>query len=144
MESRELLEHGTRWMVGGRTRIKIWKDKWLLRHHGVRVWSPIMNPDANATAHQLKDTDTRSWNAGLLNSTLYPFEVEQITDIPISWKLPEDKLIWHYSRDGKWCQEWIPGVYFQWRDGERRKGPVEDLLETQYSSEGYKFCVPCL
>jgi hypothetical protein len=113
VESRELLEHGTRWMVGGRTRIKIWKDKWLLRHHGVRVWSPIMNPDANATAHQLKDTDTRSWNVGLLNSTLYPFEVEQITDIPISWKLPEDKLIWHYSRDGKWCQEWIPGVYFQ-------------------------------
>ena len=42
----------------------------------------------------LIDYDTRRWRADLVKSIFLPFEAKTILNIPISYNLPEDKIIW--------------------------------------------------
>ncbi|XP_045789429.1 uncharacterized protein LOC123884387 [Trifolium pratense] len=49
----------------------------------------------------LIDPDTKQWNRQLVVQTFYPDEAKQILSIPISQRLPADKIIWHYERDGE-------------------------------------------
>ena len=48
----------------------------------------------------LIDHDLRSWRAVLVKSIFLPFEADTILNIPISYNLPEDKLIWVGNRKG--------------------------------------------
>jgi hypothetical protein len=36
----------------------------------------------------------------LIRQIFSPFEAQQILNIPLSWRLPNDNLIWHWERDG--------------------------------------------
>ena len=42
----------------------------------------------------LIDEDTRRWKVDTLKSLFFPFEVETIFSIPLSFSLSEDKIIW--------------------------------------------------
>ena len=46
------------------------------------------------------DHDLRSWRADLVKSIFLPFEANTILNIPISYNLSEDKLIWVGNRKG--------------------------------------------
>ncbi|GAU48804.1 hypothetical protein TSUD_406370 [Trifolium subterraneum] len=65
-----------------------------------RVCSPINVLEADACVSQLIDSNTRSWNRNLISQIFSPFEAQQILNIPLSWRLPNDKLIWHWEKDG--------------------------------------------
>ena len=44
--------------------------------------------------------DTRRWRADLVNSIFLPFEAKTILNIPISYNLLEDKIIWAGNMKG--------------------------------------------
>ncbi|XP_030943489.1 uncharacterized protein LOC115968280 [Quercus lobata] len=49
----------------------------------------------------LIDKDTRRWKADLVRSLFLPFEASTILNIPLSYNLPEDKIIWVGNKKGE-------------------------------------------
>ena len=49
----------------------------------------------------LIDEETRRWKFDTLKSLFLPFEVETILNIPLSYSLPEDKIIWVGNKRGE-------------------------------------------
>ncbi|XP_030922977.1 uncharacterized protein LOC115949847 [Quercus lobata] len=47
------------------------------------------------------DSENRRWNAELIRSLFLPFEANTILNIPLSYNLPEDKVIWIGNRKGE-------------------------------------------
>ena len=48
----------------------------------------------------LIDKDTRRWKVDLVKSLFLPFEANIILNLPLSYNLPEDKIIWVGNRKG--------------------------------------------
>ena len=49
----------------------------------------------------LIDEDSRRWKVDTLKSLFLPFEVEKILNVPLSYSLPEDKIIWIGNKRGE-------------------------------------------
>ena len=49
----------------------------------------------------LINEDSRRWKVDTLKSLFFPFEVETILNIPLSYSLPEDKIIWIRNKRGE-------------------------------------------
>ena len=49
----------------------------------------------------LIDEDSRRWKVDTLKSLFLPFEVKTILNIPLSYSLPEDKIIWIGNKRGE-------------------------------------------
>jgi hypothetical protein len=100
LSAKEVVEKGSRWRIGNGLKVKIWKDQWLPRQFDFKNRSPIVNLDEHALVSNLIDPDTKQWDRGLIYSTFNHAEAKQILSIPISQRSPEDKLIWHWEKDG--------------------------------------------
>ena len=48
----------------------------------------------------LIDYGTRRWKVDLIKSIFLPFEAKTILNIPISYNLPEEKIIWAAKKKG--------------------------------------------
>ena len=48
----------------------------------------------------LIDIDTRRWRKDRLDNIFLPFEVETILNIPISYHIPKDSIIWVGNKKG--------------------------------------------
>ena len=62
--------------------------------------SPRINAFTNLRVSKLIDTTNINWKSELLDQVILPFEVEGIKSIPLSPRLPADKLIWLASPNG--------------------------------------------
>ena len=90
----EVIWKGTRWRVGNGRLIHIWEDKWLPTPTTYKVISPPQPLDDFPMVLALIDEDSRRWKVDTLKFLFLPFEVEIILNIPQSYSLPEDKIIW--------------------------------------------------
>ncbi|GAU39667.1 hypothetical protein TSUD_60340 [Trifolium subterraneum] len=73
------------------SRVKIWKDPWLPELSSFKVWSPVCNLDEDVVVAELIDIDLKKWKRELVLSSFNEFEANQILNIPLSWRLPDDK-----------------------------------------------------
>lgn len=48
----------------------------------------------------LIDINTITWKDGLLRQLFSPIDVDRIKNIPISRRLPNDKLVWEHTKNG--------------------------------------------
>lgn len=80
----------------------IWADSWLPEQANFKVWSPVTILANDAKVCELIDPDTKNWRRDLVYSIFNLYEAKQIINIPISMRLPEDKLTWHWERDGEY------------------------------------------
>ena len=55
---------------------------------------PPQNFDNFPMVSTLIDFDSRRWKVNLVKSLFLPFEARTILNIPISYNLPDDKIIW--------------------------------------------------
>ena len=81
-------------------RIHIWDDKWLPTPTTYKVVSPPNLFDDFPMVSALIDHESRKWKVELIRALFLPFETEAILNIPLSFNLPEDKLIWVGNRKG--------------------------------------------
>ena len=59
-----------------------------------KIISPPCSFDDFPMVSTFIDEERRRWKANVIRSLFLPFEVDIILNIPLSYNLPEDKLIW--------------------------------------------------
>ncbi|XP_072088879.1 uncharacterized protein [Arachis hypogaea] len=99
-QAKGVVEIGGCWRIGDGKTIKIWKDPWLPKQNGSRIWSPPKILDPNATVETLIREEEKAWNTDLINQIFAPFEARQIQEIPIPRSEQTDTFIWKKARDG--------------------------------------------
>ena len=98
--SLEILKQGTRWRVRSGKTIHIWDDKWLPTSTTYKVISPRKDFGDFPMVSALIDQDTKRWRGDRLERIFLPFEVETILNIPISYHVQDDQLIWVGNKSG--------------------------------------------
>ena len=81
--------------------IHIWEDKWLPSPTTYKVISPPKPFDDFPMVPALIVENSRRWKVDTLKSLFLPFEVDTILNIPLSYSLPEDKIIWVGNKRGE-------------------------------------------
>lgn len=79
--------------------INIWNDRWLPRPF---LFRPFIRPQST-TLQQVSDLiniDSGTWNEALLASNFTQEDCLLIKSIPLSIRLPPNRLIWHYDSKG--------------------------------------------
>ena len=97
----EVIKRGTRWRVGNGKVIHIWEDKWLPTPSTYKVISPPCILTNFLMVSTLIDPESRRWKTDLVRSLFLPFEANTILNIPLSYNLPEDKIIWIGNKRGE-------------------------------------------
>lgn len=93
--AKSIIDLGFRWSIGNGQQVRIWKDPWLPELPSFKVWSPVRNLDEDAIVAELIDTDLKQWKRALVLDSFNEFEANQSLNIPLSWRLPEDKKVWN-------------------------------------------------
>jgi hypothetical protein len=93
-----ILKKGGLWNIGNGESINIWHDGWLPRQQGHKVWTP-KGDNTQQWVKELMIPETRWRNRQLINTIFMPFEVEQISQIPITNISRNDEFTWPKSRD---------------------------------------------
>lgn len=86
--AKNVIEKGARWSIGDGQKV-------LSNQAGFKICSPNVFLAAEARVSELIDTETKIWKRDLIRNVFSPFEAKQILNIPLSWRLPADKRIWH-------------------------------------------------
>ncbi|XP_075644363.1 uncharacterized protein LOC142615512 [Castanea sativa] len=75
----------------------VWEDKWLPLSSMYKVVSPNTFLHANTCVSELIDLENASWKSTVIDALFLPREAETIKSIPLSSRLPGDRLIWAMS-----------------------------------------------
>ena len=99
--AREVIEKGSRWVIGNGRRVHVWNDKWILVADTYKVISlKVQISGGGEMVSCLLDEESRGWNADLIRNTFLPHETEVILGISISPISPEDSQIWSKTPNG--------------------------------------------
>ena len=91
--SLEVIKNGSRWRVGNGKLIHIWDDRWLPTPSTYKVISPPNGNPEFPVVSALIDPITKWWNVNLVRATFLPFKADTILRIPLTYSMPEDKII---------------------------------------------------
>ena len=101
----KVIKRGTRWRVGNGKVIHIWEDKWPPTPSTFKVISPPRILTDFPMVSTLIDSESRRWKVGLVRSIFLPFEANTIMNIPLSYNLLEDKIIWIGNKRGEFTMK---------------------------------------
>ena len=88
--------------------IHIWDDKWLPTLSTYKVISHPQNFNDYPMVSSLIDDDSKCWKVDLVRELFLPFEAETILNIPLSFSLLNDKIIWVGNKRGEF---FVKNVY---------------------------------
>ncbi|XP_012853795.1 PREDICTED: uncharacterized protein LOC105973319 [Erythranthe guttata] len=100
--AKPFLEIGLRKRIGNGKNTAIWGDSWLQTDGAFKVITkrPLHSSFPDQVA-DLIDNSTKNWNEQLINDVFWPIDKERISEVPIGNLGAEDRMVWHYSRNGK-------------------------------------------
>ena len=107
--SLNVLKSGTRWRVANGRRIHIWDDKWLPSPSTFKVITPSRITEDYPMVSSLIDLNTRWWKIDYIRALFLPVDVEAILKIPLSFNMPDDRIIWIGNKKGEFT---VKSVYF--------------------------------
>ena len=117
-QGRHLIIQGSQWRVGDGSLINIWADKWLPSETNQKVLSPrtILPPKARVADLMDFSSPQPRWKNILIDTIFYPFEASIIKAIPLSFRRPNDSLIWTRNKSGEFS---VRGAYYLQTEIER-------------------------
>lgn len=74
LQAKEVMNLGTRWLIGDGKKAKIWRDNWLPEQANFKVWSPATTLHLEATVSELIVEDTKRWKRDLIYNIFNPYE----------------------------------------------------------------------
>lgn len=101
MAAQEFVQKGHRWQEGNGESIRIWKDMRLLQTSTFRITStpPVLN--ANENVSSLIDTQSGTWRTYMVRQLFSSDDANAILSIPLSPRLPKDRLVWGFTSKGE-------------------------------------------
>ncbi|KAL5783308.1 hypothetical protein ACOSP7_008337 [Xanthoceras sorbifolium] len=97
---RSLIEQGSHWRVGSGSSVSILQDRWLPRPSSFKVIASCSLKGDSVVA-SLKST-SGAWNSALVRNCFAPIDAKCILSLTTSSRSCPDKLLWHFSKDGKY------------------------------------------
>ena len=94
-----------RWQVGDGKSVWIWKDKWIPTPSTFRVISPRTLLPLDQIDDILIDADRGIWRADLVRVLFKNFEAKTILSIPLSIRMPRDKIVWAGTPNGQFTMK---------------------------------------
>ena len=100
MAAKEVVEKGSRWCIGNGKAVEIWRDRWIPTPDNFQVVTPQGPNGELRKVAQLIDEDTGMWKVDQVREVFFPHEADAILGMPLSSRMPEDSLIWAWSKNG--------------------------------------------
>ncbi|MCH81038.1 putative ribonuclease H protein [Trifolium medium] len=114
-----ILQKGGLWTIGNGESINIWQDNWLPDQEGFKVWSVKAEGTSQTHIKDLILPLSKAWNRGLVSKLFYPFEVQQILNIPITNTSYPDEYCWPKTKDGVYTVKSGYQAVQEWRRKEQ-------------------------
>ena len=95
-----VLNCGLRWNIGNGRKARIWTDRWIPIANSFMVVSPRPQNFKDELVETLLDREFGRRNTNVVKNSFLPHEVEAILSIPISQSLPDDALVWVWTKKG--------------------------------------------
>uniref|UniRef100_A0A803PEK8 Reverse transcriptase domain-containing protein n=1 Tax=Cannabis sativa TaxID=3483 RepID=A0A803PEK8_CANSA len=100
MWGKKVIANGYRWRVGNGETVRVLEDPWLSRPVTFKIYDKPPLPE-NLYVADLKHGDGR-WDENFVRSVFNMEDAELILSTPSTgWDL-EDKIMWHYSKNGEY------------------------------------------
>ena len=84
------------------------------------------------------DSELGGWDINVVKSVFLPFEAEAILSIPISPSLPEDALIWAWTKKGDFMVKSAYRVALKWLTKDRGRGAGGEESNLRRKKEFWK------
>ena len=97
---RDVIRKGMVWRIGNGESVHIKMDKWLPAQSIKSVISSILQLAPEAKVSELIDHDNAVWKADLVQQLFLPHKVSVIMGIPLSERLPPNKITWALTPSG--------------------------------------------
>ena len=139
LAAREVIERGSRWIVGNGKKVKIWRDRWIPTPYTFKAVSLRSQTQEMDRVEQLIDRENGSWDAVLVRSNFLAHEAEVILGIPLSPTLPEDSLVWAWTKKGSFTVKSAYGVAFNFLKEGKKQNDKEGSSYRTKTREFRKF-----
>lgn len=113
MAAKDIVEVGSRWIIGNGEKVDIWTNRWLSTPDSFKPVSPRIPLEKEKVSCFL-DSETWSWNADKVRHSFLPHEAKVILGISISPRLLEDSLIWAWTNNGRFSVKSAYKVAQKW------------------------------
>ena len=101
MQAKKLILAGTSWRVGNGQKILIKDSNWLPEEGHHRIISPLLDFPHDAKVADLIKGSPPEWDTEKIRGSFLPYDADAILQIPLSYRSPPNKLIWHATKNGK-------------------------------------------
>jgi hypothetical protein len=95
----QLLKEGIINQIGNGKKTQILRDQWIPRDSGLGI-TTLKKNSRRRWVNQLIDSGTRSWNEHLIRELFQEHDVQAILSIKLPQQDLEDRVAWHYERNG--------------------------------------------
>jgi hypothetical protein len=89
----------------------------VLWQNGYRILTPF---NGQANINKVSDIITantvRSWNTGVIDQKIFPFESTLIKQIPLTMEQHDDQLMWPHTKDGEYSVKSGYNLLCQWNN----------------------------
>lgn len=96
----DMLRVGSRWKIGTGENVRVWGCLWMRDDNSFWVNSDCPAGLKSIQVSELIIENASTWDVGLLQALVEPADVLRITRTPLPPIGMQDKLVWHFSRDG--------------------------------------------
>jgi ribonuclease HI len=100
----------------------MWEDNWLPQQNGFRVWSKAPNNTNHTKVKDLIVPNTSQWNTNLIHQLFFPFEAQQICNIPLVDTNSRDDLTWAGTKDGTYSVKSSYHTISDWKSQQTLSG----------------------
>ena len=90
----DVIRKGMVWRIGNGNSVRIREDRWLPVQSHRSVVSPMPTIEPNTRVNTLINAEKGEWKYSEVQRLFLPHEAATICGIPLSTKLPQDRIIW--------------------------------------------------